>query len=67
MTSLLPHQEYHEPNTSAVSELFLVLRRQPWGQWARRTLDIMRSLLQATLLAALLTASLAGRGSCTHL
>lgn len=58
MTSLLPHQEYHEPNTSAVSDLVLILRRQPWDQWARKTLDLMKGLLQLALPMALLSALL---------
>jgi len=55
---LLPHQEYHEPNTSAVSDVLLALRRQPWDQWARRTLDMVKSLLQLALPVALLPALL---------
>ncbi|HKD79857.1 MAG TPA: hypothetical protein VKH81_09200 [Candidatus Angelobacter sp.] len=52
MTNLLPHQEFHEPNTSAVTAVYQVLRRQPWDQWARKTLAVMKRLL---LLALLLT------------
>lgn len=58
MTSLLPHQKYYEPNTSVVSDLILVLRRQPWNQWARKTLDLMKGLLQLALPMALLSALL---------
>jgi hypothetical protein len=58
VTSLLPHQEIHEPNTSAVFDVWLVLRRQPWHQWARKALDLMKSMLQSALLAALLAALL---------
>lgn len=58
MTSLLSHQELHEPNSSAVTDVWLVLRRQPWDQWARKALDIMKSVLQAALFAALLSAVL---------
>ncbi len=58
MTSLLPYQESHEPNTSAVSDLIRVLRRQPWDQWARKTLDIMKTLLQSALFVASLSALL---------
>jgi hypothetical protein len=58
VTSLLPYQESHEPNTSAVSDLIRVLRRQPWDQWARKTLDMMKTLLQSALFVASLSALL---------
>ncbi len=58
MTSLLPYQESHEPNSSALLDVWLVLRRQPWDQWARKTLDMMRSLLQSALLVVSLSALL---------
>ena len=50
MNSLLSHQA-HEPNTSVLEDLYVVLRRQPWNNWVRRTLEIMRGLLSATLIA----------------
>jgi hypothetical protein len=58
VTSLLPYQESHEPNSSALFDVWVVLRRQPWGQWARKTLDIMKTLLQSALFVASLSAVL---------
>jgi hypothetical protein len=58
VTSLLPYQESHEPNTSALSDVWLVLRRQPWDQWAQKALAMMKGLLQLVLFVASLSALL---------
>ena len=58
MTSLYQHQQYHEPNTSVLSDLVLVLRRQPWNQWAGKALNMIRGLLQLALPIAFLSALL---------
>jgi hypothetical protein len=58
VTNLLPYQESHEPNSSAVLAIFRVLRRQPWDLWASKMLAMMKSMLQSTLLAVSLSALL---------
>lgn len=56
MTNLFPHQEFHEPNTSAVTAVYQVLRRQPWDHWGRKTLHVMKRLLFLALLVTPLSA-----------
>jgi len=56
VTNTYSYPEMHEPNSSAVMAVFLVLRRQPWGQWAANALDVVKRLLTVALVAASLTA-----------